>query len=41
MRTNEKDDRTRLNTETKPGKGTNLIESLLGAFRVNFFKKKG
>jgi hypothetical protein len=30
-----------LNCQTREGKGGAFIESLLGVFRVNFFKKKG
>ena len=41
FKTNEKEDSTKLNAEVRPGKGGNFIESLLGVFRVNFFKKKG
>lgn len=40
FRTNEKEEKVRINCETKPGKGGSLLESLMGVFRVNFFKKK-
>ena len=29
-----------MNTEVKKGRGSNMIQSLLGVFRVGFFKKK-
>ena len=41
LRTNEKEDSTRLRTEVLSHRGTSVVESLMGVFRVNFFKKKG
>ena len=40
LRTNEKEENQHMNTEVKRGRGTNVIQSLLGVFRVGFFKKK-
>ena len=39
-RENEKEESVRFNCQARLGKGISFIESLMGVFRVNFFKKK-